>query len=74
MVVEGEVTQRGECLRKEWNQLNKWQAHGTRIPTSYRHPGEKYQHGGRELVHLEHTVATFPLSYIKVHPRMASEK
>jgi hypothetical protein len=47
--------------------------HGTRIPTSYRHPGEKYQHGGRESVRREHTLLTFPLSYIKVHPQLASE-
>jgi hypothetical protein len=27
-----------------------------------------------QSVCLEHPVATFPLSYIKVHPQMASEK
>jgi hypothetical protein len=74
MMVEGEVTKRRECLREEQNRLNKWQARRTKIPTSYRHPGEKYQHGGCESVCLEHTLLTFPLFHIKVHPQMASKK
>jgi hypothetical protein len=44
------------------------------ILTLYQHPGERYQHGGHESVHLVHTIYTFPMSYIKVHPWMASEK